>query len=458
MNNSDFSYLQKSQILTEPLNEVEFYSKDWTKQFKIDSKGVLFPKTHNEVIKIVQECHDKNYALVPSGGRTGLSGGAVAHSGEWVLSLEKMNKIIKVSEADSTITVQAGVVTDDLQSEAKKYGLHFPVEFSATGSSQIGGNVATNAGGVHVVKYGSTRDWVRSLTVVTGTGETLNLNNGLVKNNTGYDLRHLFIGSEGTLGIITEIEIELAPIVNDKKVFLLGLKTLDSLLETFIYMKKNLPLSAFELFTAEALQHVIQKNSQLKTPLTEEPPYYILAEVESDEKNSDTFMSALEHLFEKEWAVDGVVSENTNQFKELWSYRELISESISSETPYKNDVSVKISEMPRFIETIYNTVFKKYKNLEVVVFGHIGDGNLHVNTLKPKDMEMKDFVEICEETNKELFREIKKIGGSISAEHGVGLLKKPYLNFTRSEAEINCMKSIKAIFDPKGILNPGKIF
>lgn len=458
MNQEDFSYLQKSQILTKPLNELEFYSKDWTKQFKIKSKGVLFPRSHEEVVKIVNECREKNYALVPSGGRTGLSGGAVAHSGEWVLSLEKMNQIVGVSESDSTITVQAGVVTDDMQTEAKKFDLHFPVEFSATGSSQIGGNVATNAGGVHVIKYGSTRDWVRSLTVVTGNGETLKLNNGLIKNNTGFDLRHLFIGSEGTLGIITEIEIELVPLVNDKKVFLLGLTTLESLLETFVYMKKNLPLSAFELFTKEALNHVNQKNPQLKPPLSEETPYYILAEVESSDKDSDKNMLALEYIFEKEWAIDGVVSENTNQFKELWSYRELISESISSETPYKNDVSVKISKIPEFIKTIHNTVFKKYKDLEVVIFGHIGDGNLHINTLKPTNMKLEKFVAICEETNQELFKEIKKIGGSISAEHGVGLLKKPYLNFTKSEIEINFMKSIKAVFDPQGILNPGKIF
>lgn len=407
---------------------------------------------------IIKAAYDGGICIVPSGGRTGLSGGAVATNKEWVLSLEKMNQIIEVSKIDSSITVEAGVVTKTLQEEALKNDMYFPVEFGATGSSFIGGNVATNAGGVHVVKFGNTREWVKGLTVVTGTGEILKLNNGLAKNNTGYDLRHLFVGSEGTLGIITELEIALTKPPLEKQVILLGVESLDKLLECFVYSKNKLPLLAFEMFTDLALTKVMKAHN-LPKPLESDCPFYVLIEVElSAGFNEDNLTKCLEHYFEQEWAVDGTLSSNSSQYENLWKYRELISESIAPLTPYKNDVSVKISKIPKFIDVIMNTVFKEHSDIEVVLFGHIGDGNLHINALKPESMALDDFVKRCEVVNKILFEEIKKIGGSVSAEHGVGLLKKPYLEYSRSPAEIVIMKEIKKAFDPKGLLNPGKIF
>jgi len=448
--------LEPNQILTTPTSEVEHYAQDWTKQFPIQASGILFPKSHEEVSSIVKRAFEKEIPLVPSGGRTGLSGGAVASHGEWVVSMDKMNKILSFSKADSSLHVQAGVVTDIIHEEAKNQNLYFPVEFGATGSSQIGGNVATNAGGVHVLKYGSTRDWILSLKVVTGTGETIEINKGLVKNNTGYDLKHLFIGSEGTLGFITEVEVKLAPLPEEKSVLLLGLESLDPLLELFSYVKNNLPISAFELFTKDCLNHVLEQNEHLKKPLNEDPEYYVLIELEQEEgfDPSDT----LEKVFEEAWAIDGTISQNSAQFKELWSYRELITESISAFTPYKNDVSVRVSKVPEFIKAINDIVFKEHSDLDVVIFGHIGDGNLHVNTLKPESMDQDTFVKKCESVSALLFSELKRLGGSVSAEHGIGLLKKPYLKYTRSAYEIEMMKNIKKSFDPKGILNPGKIF
>jgi len=453
-----FVFLKPEQILTDDPKSVEHYSKDWTKQFKVDSSGVLFPKTTDEVSKILKAAFENNIKIVPSGGRTGLSGGAVATQKEWVLSLEKMNQVIEVSKIDSSITVEAGVVTQTLQEEALKNKMYFPVEFGATGSSFIGGNVATNAGGVHVVKYGNTREWVKGMTVVTGTGEILKLNNGLSKNNTGYDLRHLFIGSEGTLGIITELEVALTTPPKEKQVILLGVDSLDKLLDCFVYSKNNLPLLAFEMFTDLALQKVMPAHN-LPKPLDSDCPFYVLIEVElSAGFDEDKLTESLEHYFEQEWAVDGTMSSNSAQYENLWKYREFISESIAPLTPYKNDVSVKISQIPKFIDVIMNTVFKKHTDIEVVLFGHIGDGNLHINALKPDALSIEEFVAKCEEVNKVLFAEIQKIGGSISAEHGVGLLKKPYLEYSRSAAEIAIMKNLKKAFDPKGILNPGKIF
>ena len=452
-NNHFEDLLTADQILTSPLSEVEHYAKDWTKQFPIKASGVLFPKSHEDLVKIVKRAYEKEIPLVPSGGRTGLSGGAVASHSEWVVSLDKMNKVLSFSRADSSLTLQAGVVTDTVHEEALKHGLYFPIEFGATGSSHIGGNVATNAGGVHVLKYGSTRDWILSLKVVTGTGKTIDINKGLVKNNTGYDLKHLFIGSEGTLGFITEVEVKLAPKPKEKSAILLGLENLEPLLDLFSFVKNNLPVAAFELFTKDCLKHVLQQNSALKKPLAEDPDFYVLIEIEQNEG-----FEAFEKVFAKDWAIDGVFSQNSSHFKELWSYRELITESISPLTPYKNDISVRVSKVPEFIETINNTVFKEHKDLEVIVFGHIGDGNLHVNTLKPASMSQTDFVIKCEAVSKILFEELEKLGGSVSAEHGIGLLKKPYLKHSRSEYEIELMKSIKKAFDPKGILNPGKIF
>ncbi len=465
MQSHPFPFLTASQVIVKnesTASTVQHYAKDWTKQFPIKASGVLFPRTTEEVSLIVKTCNKEKLKLVPSGGRTGLSGGAVASNGEWVLSLEKMNSILEVSKIDSSITAEAGVVTKTIQDEALKIDMCFPVEFAATGSSLIGGNVATNAGGVHVVRYGNTREWIKGLTVVTGSGEILKLNKGLIKNNSGYDLRHLFIGSEGTLGVITEVEVGLSTKPSEKQVILLGVEDLDKILECFVYSKQNLPLMAFEMFTDLALKKVLAAHD-LPKPLESECPYYVLIEVELGSESRPGFdlealTSALEHYFEKEWAVDGTLSANSSQYKNIWKYRELISESLAPLTPYKNDVSVKISKIPEFITAIYDIVLKKHSDIEVVIFGHIGDGNLHVNALKPDKLSMDEFVARCELVNKDLFKEIKRIGGSISAEHGVGLLKKQYLEFSRSSEEIRLMKDIKKTFDPNGVLNPEKIF
>lgn len=455
-----FSFLKPNQILnySDYPEKVLSYASDWTKQFNLKVQGLLFPHSIEEVQKIILEANVENIKIVPSGGRTGLSGGAVASQNEWVLSLEKMNKIKSISPIEGTIEVEAGVVTKTLQEEALKNHLYFPVEFAATGSSLIGGNIATNAGGVHVVKYGNTREWVRSLTVVTGKGDVLKLNRGLLKNNSGYDLRQLFIASEGTLGVICEAEIELTSIPQEKRVIVIGLESLNSMLDCFAYTKKHLPLMAFEMFDALALEKV-KKVHGLSSPLDQDCPYYVLMEVElSKGFGEDELEETLVYYFEKGWAQDGVLSASSAQYESLWKYRELISESISPQTPYKNDVSVKISKIPEFIDVIQKTVMSHHKDLEVLIFGHIGDGNLHVNTLRPDGMLMEDFVKKCESVNKILFKEIKRIGGSISAEHGVGLLKKPYLKYSLSAEELAYMKEIKKIFDPKSVLNPGKVF
>lgn len=451
------NFLSKDQIKTDK-DSLETYGKDWTKHIVAKPLAIVFPKTTEEVQKLVLWARKSKTALVPSGGRTGLSGAAIATNGEIVVSLEKMNKIISYNAIDETISCEAGVITEQLQDYAKEKGKLYPVDFAARGSSQIGGNVATNAGGIKVVRYGLTRDWVAGMTVVTGQGEVLKLNNALVKNASGYDLRHLFIGSEGTLGFITELEMKVTQPSKDLSVFVFGVPTLEAVMNIFEAYKTKLSLTAFEMFTDIALKYVVQSTG-LSKPFETGTPYYVLVEVENQsEKSLEDAMSVFEHCMEQGWVEDGTVSQNAQQAKDLWRLREDISEATSAFQPYKNDVSVRISQVPEFLTEMDQILKQQYPDIEVVWFGHIGDGNLHINMLKPKTMDEAEFLDKCQNANDILFKTIQKHKGSISAEHGVGLTKKPYLHYTRSEYEILTMKAIKKVFDPDGILNPGKVF
>ncbi len=451
------NFLNPDQISTNT-EDLKTYGQDWTRYYQPNPKAILFPKTTEEVQKIVKWANLNKQKLVVSGGRTGLSGGAVAKDNEMVVSLEKMNQIHALNELDMTIHVEAGVITEALQQHLQEKAYLFPVDFAARGSSHIGGNISTNAGGIKVLRYGLTRDWVSSLTVVTGDGEILKLNQSLVKNATGYDFRHLFIGNEGTLGIITEAEIRFTHPHGDLQSLLLAVPDLDSVMKIFSLFRKHTSLMAFEMFTDIAMNHVA-KSTGLPKPLATDAPIYLLVEVEkTTEAAEEDILKCFEVCMEQNLVVDGVMSQSAEQAKIFWRFREDITESLAFATPYKNDVSVKISNVPEFMQAIDAIYKKEYSEFEVVWFGHIGDGNLHISILKPKDMLMDDFIKKCRQSDLALFDTIKKFKGSISAEHGVGLSKKSFLNFTRSEEEIIYMKKIKKVFDPGLILNPGKMF
>jgi FAD/FMN-containing dehydrogenase len=437
--------------------DLEFYGRDWTSFWKPNPQLVAFPQSIEQVQSIVRFAVENKLPLVPSGGRTGLSGGAMATAGEAVVSFDRMNRVLDLNPVDQTITVEPGVTTAQVQEHAAGNGLFFPVSFASEGSSQIGGNVATNAGGVKVLRYGLTRDWVVGLKVVTGTGDLLDLNAGLVKNATGYDLRHLLIGSEGTLGLVVEVTLALTTPPAEQGVMLIGLNDLAAVMPVFDSMRRDLQLSAFEFFTDKALACVMQEH-QLAAPLDSNCPVYILAEFDNDSGSSeDRALSSFEHCSETGWIVDGVISQSRSQADNLWKYRELISESIHRYTPYKNDLSVRVSRVTEFLAELNSLVGENYPDFEVIWFGHIGDGNLHMNVLKPEAFEAADFEQACQEVDKLVFELVEKYQGSISAEHGVGLLKKPWLKHSRSAAEIDLMRATKAAFDPAGILNPGKL-
>jgi glycolate oxidase subunit GlcD len=450
------SFLKKDQIKTDE-ESLKYWGKDWTTYFDIKASAILFPHTTEDVAAIVKWARKNKIGLVPSGGRTGLSGSAVATQGEVVVSFDQMNKIKDFSAVDQTVVIEAGVVTETLQEFAHSNNLFYPVDFAATGSSQMGGNISTNAGGIKVVRYGLTRDWVAGLKVVTGTGEVMELNNGLVKNATGYDLRHLFIGAEGTLGFITEATIRLAPAPPPMKVLVMAVSGLDAVMKIFAQFKTKTSLVAFEMFSDKALAKVLE-NTGLPAPLETQATHYVLAEVEiRSEQDEEKALEVFGACAEEGWVLDGVISQSDVQATTFWRYREDISESLAKYSPYKNDISVAISKVPPFMEDLDKVLSGAYPTWEVVWFGHIGDGNLHINILRPSGMTKEEFVKECRKVDVMVFEAVKKYKGSISAEHGVGLTKKSFLNYTRSESEIEMMRGIKKVFDPDNIMNPGKV-
>lgn len=435
----------------------EQYGTDWTKVWEPAPSVVLLPETLEEVQAIVRAANEHGVALVPSGGRTGLSAGAVAAKGEAVVAMDRMNKVLSYNPFDRAVKVQAGVITQQLQEFAEEKGLFYPVDFASAGSSQIGGNIGTNAGGIKVIRYGMTREWVSGLTVVTGKGDVLELNNGLMKNATGYDLRHLFIGSEGTLGIIVDATIQLARQPENLTALVLGVNTFDDIMKVLHAFQQKLDLTAFEFFSDKAMAHVLAHG--VPEPFAERTPFYCLLEFEqTSEAVGETAMELFSHCLEEGWVLDGVMSQSLQQLDQLWQLRERISESIAPHTPYKNDISVTVSQVPEFVAAVDKVVQEAYPDFEIVWFGHIGDGNMHLNILKPESLPKEEFFERCNEVSKWVFEIVAKHKGSISAEHGVGMTKKPYLGYSRSEAEIVYLKAIKAAFDPNHIMNPGKLF
>lgn len=381
----------------------------------------------------------------------------MAAQGEIVVSFDRMRRVTGFDETDRTVTVEAGVLTASVQDLASRKGLYYPVSFASEGSSQIGGNIATNAGGIRVLRYGLTRDRVAGLKVVTGHGELIDLNRGLVKNASGYDLRHLFIGSEGTLGFIVEATLKLVDPPPPGKVLLLGIASMEALMKVFRAFRQAQELSAFEFFTDRALHHVCSANG-LPAPLETDCPFYVVTEFDCpDQQSEDSAMEQFEYCSGQGWVLDGVIGQSDIQAARLWRYREGISGSISHFPPYKNDLSVCISAVPEFLRRMESLMGEICPDFEVVWYGHIGDGNLHMNILKPAEMDVQTFETRSHEISEQTYALTCELGGSISAEHGIGLLKQPWLGVTRSQEEIRYMRAIKAAFDPAGIFNPGKL-
>jgi FAD/FMN-containing dehydrogenase len=450
----------ESALSTES-GDLESYGRDWTKVYAPHPSVIAFPGSTEEVARLVKLCADANVPMVPSGGRTGLSGGAVAARGEVVVSLSRMRRMDPVDKLSQTVRVDAGSVTQAVHEYCALQGLTWPIDFASKGSSQVGGNISTNAGGVKVIRYGLTRHWVLGLRVVTADGEILDLNGSLEKNQTGPDLRQLFIGSEGTLGIITEATLKLAPLPGDSEVFFFGLGGVREVLQLFQAARsEKFVINAFEMLGDNCLKAVVQHRGA-SAPFSDSAPYYVLLEVEKPESENgrQRLENWLASLFDGGGVIDGVLAQNPKEARNLWELREGISESIMSRSlVHKHDISLPISKLQPFIEQFLVKLKETYRGFEIYLFGHIGDGNMHINIRKPEKLTNEEFWKECKSIDQTLFQLVRAHQGSVSAEHGIGLLKKEALHFSRSPSEIAMMRAMKKTLDPKNIFNPGKIF
>jgi FAD/FMN-containing dehydrogenase len=452
--------------LSDDPDDLGYYGSDRCRGgWPVQPSFVVFPRSVAEVQAVVRACAARGVPIVPSGGRTGLAGAATATRGEVVLSLERMQRILAVDPAARTLRCEAGATLQAVQDAAAAAGLLYPVDYASKGSAQIGGSLATNAGGVKVLRYGLTRDWVLGLNVVLASGELLELGGALVKNNTGYDLRQLFIGSEGTLGIIVEVTLKLALPPADSLVALCAVPSDDAVLALFARLRRSgLVLSAFEFLDHGCLGHVLTHRKG-DPPFAASAARYALVEVEVPvpgaaalEQARDELGLCLADAEEAGEIADAVLAATPAQARALWAYREDISESLHRHTPHKADIALPVARVAEFLAAWRPLVAARLPDVEALCFGHVGDGNLHLNLLRPEGQPLPEFLARVHGFDDELYALVQAHGGSISAEHGVGLLKRDHLHYSRSATEVALMRGIKAVLDPAGLLNPGKIF
>ncbi len=418
-----------------------------------------------EVSALVSLCNLHQLSIVPQGGNTGLCGGATPSNDyqSVVISTSRLNKIYDVNLENSTITLDAGVVLASAQEAAEQSGKLFPLSLASEGSCTIGGNLSTNAGGVQVLRYGNMRELTLGLEVVTPSGEVFNGLRGLRKDNTGYSLKDLYIGSEGTLGIITAATLKLFPLPRSKATALVALSDINSSIQLIELIKLhcNSDLTAFEIISSKALTLVPSGIEKLAGLADEKSPWAVLMELSSMEDEESSYMqleSALEKAFNASLINDAVLSKSLHQAKELWKIREGIPEAqLNLGTIIKHDISLPISELAEFVSSTEVKLKIFWPHLQTVIFGHIGDGNLHYN-IAPLSPEFSKDLEIRrKDINQLVHDEVYKYSGSFSAEHGIGQLKLDELITRKSFIEMELMRSIKRALDPQGIMNPGKV-
>ncbi len=457
--------LEKKYILTQDEDKAP-YLTDWRKRFTGKAFAVLLPSTSNQVAAIVRLCAQHQIALVPQGGHTGFCGGATPdNSGKQViLNLKRMNQIREIDIANQTITLEAGCILQTAQEKAAENGFLFPLSLGAEGSCMIGGNLATNAGGTNVLRYGNARDLCLGLEVVTAKGEIWNGIKGLRKDNTGYDLRDLFIGSEGTLGIITAAVMKLYPLPVSQWTTLVACESIASTIKllTLFQNRASSLLTGFEMMTRESLDLNEKHFPQMANPLQGNPPYTVLIELsdhESEEHVRQLLETILEDAFQKSFISDAVIASNLTQANAFWHMREHITLAQAEEgANLKHDITIPLSSLDSFIRVTDQLMREKFPGVRIINFGHLGDGNLHYNIAPPLGADPKTFNEANEKLIHELvYDQVERCKGSISAEHGVGQLKLDGLRAHKGEVAHDLMKSLKTALDPQNILNPHKV-
>lgn len=452
-------------VLTED-DDLAYYGTDRCRgPWSVRPSVVVLPKTIEHVQAVVRLCAEHGLPIVPSGGRTGLAGAATATNGELVLSLERMAAILGVDASSMTLRCQAGTTIQAVHDAAAGVGLAYPVDWAAKGTAQVGGSIGTNAGGVKVIRYGPTRNWVAAVKVVLADGSVVETGGPLTKDNTGYDLKDLFVGSEGTLGVVVEATLRLCRPPAGRVVALCAALDVESVLELFERVRASgLTLRAFECFDQQGLARVLEhRSAQGRGPFEDPSPQHALIEVEvttkgDDARIVDVLMEQLADAQEAGEIADAVLAQTPQQAKDLWSLREDISESLHRHRPHKADITLRLSQMAGFLSSWWERKREHLPDVEAVVFGHIGDGNVHLNLLQPPDADPEEFRARCKAFDQHTYGLVGEAGGSISAEHGIGLLKRDHLHHSRNAGEIEMMRTVKRALDPNGLFNPGKIF
>ena len=423
----------------------------------IKAKAIVRPKNTEELSKVLKICNEKKQPVVPHGGLTGLAEGAITLEGQIAISTERLNEIESIDTVGRTITLGAGVQLEKAQNKAEENNLMLAVDLGARGSCTIGGNISTNAGGNMVVKYGMTRDSVLGLEAVLADGRIVTSLNEMLKNNSGYDLKQLFIGTEGTLGFVTRAVLRLREKPKSTNTALLAVNSFTQVTQFLKHIDSGLGgnLSAFEVMWEDFYKQVTTEPALNSPPLSQGFPYYVLVEStgSNQQKDSEHFEELLEEALNLEIIEDAVVSKSDSDRSNLWAIRDDVEQHYQDGPVKMFDVSMPILSMEKYISDVHEKFSENWKTYKCVVFGHLADGNLHVvSGVGSDDDESIRKMESC------IYDPLKSIGGAVSAEHGIGLEKKDYLGISRTEIEIDIMRTLKKSLDPNNILNPGKVF
>jgi FAD/FMN-containing dehydrogenase len=435
-------------VLTAP-EDTKPYFTDWRKQYSAAAECVVRPATTQELAQVVALCAGENVAVVPQGGNTGLVGGSVPTGArrEIVLALARMNRIRALDVLNDTATVEAGCVLAAVQRAAEDAGRLFPLSLAAEGSCQIGGNLSTNAGGVNVLRYGTAREQVLGLEVVLPDGRIWDGLRGLRKDNTGYDLKQLFLGAEGTLGVITAAVLRLYPKPTASATAWIAAASPRQAVELLAALHARLGerICAFELVSRSCLEAVLSHVPDLRDPLGAPHPWYVLAEFGDSGASEELHERVAQSLADR----DAVLAQSGEQSRSLWRIRESIPEAQFSNV--KHDISLPISSIPQFVAIADQALKSAFEKTDIYCFGHVGDGNLHYNVGPPRLVDKREAV------NRIVYDAVERLGGSISAEHGLGQLKREAIRSHKQPLELELMRALKATLDPKGLMNPGKL-
>ena len=422
----------------------------------IEAKAIVRPRDTGEVSRILAICNRAGQPVVAHGGLTGLVEGAVTAPSEVVLSLERMNAIEAVHAVERTMTVQSGVVLEAVQNAAEEHGLMYPMDIGGRGSCTVGGNIATNAGGNRVIRYGMTRDMVLGVEAVLADGTVVSAMNQMIKNNAGYDVKQLFIGSEGSLGVVTRAVLRLRERPRSQGTMLVAVESFDKVAALLKTMDARLggTLSAFEVLWNNFYRLVTTPPAAQRPPLAQDYPYYALVEAMGGDADADQarLQAAFEDAYADGLVADAVVASSEAQRRELWALRDDVEQVHQHQPMFIFDVSLRLSKMEGYVAEVNRRLEAAFGDYVNFVFGHIGDGNIHFGTSAGSDESAQEGVK------RAVYEPLAAIGGSVSAEHGIGLDKKKYLHLSRNDEEIALMRTLKRALDPNGILNPGKVF